>query len=346
MNLKIDKRLFIQINVIFTIIILIGFFVYLNKDSLLSNNVLIEKNYSPNKYSLLDTTSTSSTSSTSTSEPPLYQHSNSTKVYKEDVNLRTIEKEIKTHSEFLFVNSKYYNESEGTITLKDLSFKNVIGFELYSYSFPKSTYVINNQNNQFVFKDATDSYLIDINIGDYDALTICTELQDKIRTVVGNSINVTYISSLAGINFSNSDAFTLEFSKLLLQFNLGFKENLNRSTLIDGSHVIRSTGRIDLFNNRYVKIRAPQLKQFYGNTDIVALVNTENPINYNMYDQQQRQFLIACDYLKQLVLYLETVNPYSESINFESNNLGFHLCFVVKSLVEVPKNLLTKKLYF
>ena len=198
--------------------------------------------------------------------------------------------------------------------------------------FQKSTYVINNQNNQFIFKDATNtSYLIDLNIGDYDALEICTELQNKIRTVVGNTINVTYVSSLAGIHFSNSDAFTLEFSKVLLQFNLGFKENLNSSTEITGTQVIRSTGRIDLFNNRYVKIRAPQLKQFYGNTDIVALVNTENPINYNMYDQQQRQFLIACDYLKQLVLYLETVNPYAESTSFESNNLGFHLCFVVKS---------------
>ena len=67
----------------------------------------------------------------------MYQHSDSTKVAKEDINLTVIEKEIKTHSEFLFVNSKYYNESEGTITLKELSFKNVIGFELYSYSFPK-----------------------------------------------------------------------------------------------------------------------------------------------------------------------------------------------------------------
>ena len=338
MNLKIDKTLFIQINIAFTILIIIGLFIFNQRNSIFKNEIKTLHS-PPLKYKLTDTPTSNSFKDDVTVESEFK--------YKEDINLKNIQKEIKTHTEFLFVNSKFYDQTSGTITLKDLKFKNVIGLELYSYSFPKSTYVINSQNNQFIFKDDTDnSFLITLSIGDYDALSLCTELQNKIRAATTNSINVTYVESLTGIKFSNVDAFTLEFSKILLQYNLGFKDNINTSELISGNQVLQSTGRIDLFNNRYVQIRSPQLKKFYGNTDIVALLNTENPINYNMYDQQQREFLIACDYLKKLTFYLETVNPYAESTIFQTNNLGFHLCFIVKSLVETPKNLITKKLYF
>jgi hypothetical protein len=255
---------------------------------------------------------------------------------EKETTLFTQEREFKKRRLFIYCDSDNYDAATGKLQLV-FDLRNVLSFELYSCSIPKGAYIINANNNQFTFRAGGTDTTIQLDVGDYDALTLAAHIQAQVRALaVRAAFTCSYEALTTSLVCTDSSEFEIEFLSThpSLQYSLGFATQTNTSADQDGTQTLRAPNRLDLFHSRYLQIRGLDMKRHYVNTDIIGTVDLVNDINYNRgFDQHfEREFPVPIERWKKLTLQLEQKMPYTAAEPFQNNGLAFHMCFCVTVL--------------
>ena len=274
----------------------------------------------------------------------LSQAVNSTKntlnIPEKIVDIPSTKQQLILQKQYIYVDSSTsFNPQTGILSVKfPTNLYNVVGFELFTCSIPRSEYIIHDANHTFSITTGTMDYVINLEKGDYDSISLAAELQAKVITATSDgSFTCLYVDKTTSYQFSSTAAaFTFNFtnSERLLQYNLGFSSQTANSTLVGGTHYLMSDHRIDLANSRYLMLQASSMKKHYINTDIIATIDMSAPLNFERRDQHMiRRFPAPIKRWRSIDISMNTKHPYSEPSKYNTNGLVFHLCFVAYCLV-------------
>jgi hypothetical protein len=218
-----------------------------------------------------------------------------------------------------------------------VNLRNLIGFELREGCVPRSGYPVSACT--FTITDGGTDYAISITAQNYTAATLATELQTLIQAVGAlSAYTVTYNTNTDGKYIITGDAeFTIDFSASDESEMLNYALGLSHDTFVhtSTSMVVTSTGTVDLQNGKYMQITCPELKNFYGNTDIIRKIHVPDSVNYYSMDTAPiRRFLRPITRVVTLTLYLYVKYPTGKLVPFNNRGHMIDLEFLAVTLVQ------------
>ena len=198
--------------------------------------------------------------------------------------------------------------------VKDQDENSLINVWIESAQFPKSFYNINTNNNILNILVNSTSYIVTIEEGNYNELTLLAELKSKLLAITGLTFSIVYSKINGRLTFSTTANFTFLNSSIfgVIGFSLGNFSSTN--------FILKTTYPLSLLGTRVLKICSRSLNtsniDSKNNTNILFnLPVTCNNFELIQYSNQSSSYSVMNNRILNAID-IFVVNDNGELVNF------------------------------
>lgn len=191
-------------------------------------------------------------------------------------------KEIKRKQTRFIIDSRtrdrnlYPDPSQYVINLDD-PIEDVTSAQITTYNIPLEAYMVNKYNNNLFIKMNNTHFLINISVGDYDAVSLERELERSIN-IQQNVLHfsVVYCHIKDNYIFNADGPFQLVFSDTKGLYTngtigkvIGFGPDTYSSSFVDGRYTLQSRYKKNFSEQKYAILHIEQMSLHHSESDII-----------------------------------------------------------------------------